>query len=137
MKTINKNFVILFLVFLGISAFRLLLNDNPHIDKIVACINAVSFLYVFYLILDSAEEHLEKLIKECNLLGDTTKKKKKRHFKKYSDCVCIILFIISVIYILFWSQPVINDIIGFFALFFSIETQYIASCIGEFFFKMR
>ena len=137
MKTINKNFVILFLVFIGISVFRLLLNDSPHIDKVVACINAVSFLYVFYLILDNAEERLEGLIKECDLFGDTTKKKKKRHFKKYSNCACIILFIISVIYILLWSNPVINDIIGFFALFFSIETQYIASGIGELFFKMR
>lgn len=136
-KTINKNFLILTIVFIGVSAIRICLNENQYINNIVAFINIASLLFVCFLILDESEKHLRKQLGACEYLGEKIKNKKKVFFKKCCNIICILLSILGVVYSLFIANSIINDIIGFLSLFLSIETEYIANCIGEIFFKIK
>lgn len=136
-KTSSKTFLILLVTFIGISAVRIIFSQNAKVDIIVAFINVVSFLYVFYLIIEEAEEELKLLLKEITYLGERIKEKKQRILKKIGGVVCILLCIMGVVYALRFSTSTINDIVGFLALFCSIEAKCISKGISVFFVKMK
>ena len=136
-KTIDKNFLILFFVFLGASAFRIFLDSNNYIDNIVAFINVISAFYVICLIIEDASNYLIELLSINKILGKETQEKKKKYFKKYANITRIFIVIFGFIYTFFFSKPFINDIIGFVALFLSIQTKYISESIGKMFYKKK
>lgn len=136
-KTIDKNFLILLVAFIAASAIRCLLDKNKYINNIVAFINTISLLYVFFIIIENAGKELISLLKNNQAFGNLTKNKKKSHFSRKSNIVQIILLIIGIIYSLFVANPIINDIVGFIALFLSIQTDYIAKSIGLFSYKIK
>lgn len=136
-KTIDKNFLILFFVFLGASAFRIFLDSNSYIDNIVAFINVISAFYVLCLIIENSSEYLVKLLNDSNFLGKDTQEQKKKHFKKYANIIRVSVLVFGSIYTFVFAKSFINDIIGFVALFLSIQTKYISESIGKLFFKKK
>lgn len=134
----NKNFLILLVAFVGASAFRVFLNESEYLDKVVAFINIASILYVLYLILEQAGEYLSLLLdKNKTIFGEKVANKKKMYYKKKANFLNLIFLFIGILYPLFFANAIINDIIGFIALFLSIETEYIANGVGNMFYKKK
>lgn len=129
-KTINKNFLILLGIFIGASALRVLLNNTPYIDIVIAFINITSLLYVFYLIVEDSLKCLNNLIEAHPNIGYKIKEKKRNHFKKFNNLICVFVLVIGVLYSLLMANSVVNDIIGTITLFMSIQSTYISECIG-------
>lgn len=130
-KTVNKNFLILLSIFIVVSFLRYLLDDNEYIDKIIASINVVSISYVFYLVLDKSNNKMKKLLRKDSLIGEETKKKKEYYFKVRFNLISLVIFVIGLTYTLIGANAIVNDIIGFFALFFSLQTKYISDVLGS------
>lgn len=136
-RTINKNFLILLGVFIGASVLRISLDKSEYINNIISFINVASLLYVFYLILENSGKQLIHLLNQDNILGEHIKGKKKLYYKSTTNWICIISLIWGIVYSLFFSNCITNDIIGTIALFLSIQADYISISIGYFFYKKR
>lgn len=136
-KTINKTFLILLGLFIGASATRIYLNNYAYINNIVAFINVASLLYVCYLIFEDAEKYFDEKQNNITYLGDSIKNKKQDIFKTSSNVMSIILMIIGVFYSLFFADSIANDIIGFIALFLSIESGYLSMSLARCFLKIK
>ena len=136
-KTLNKNFVILLFVFVSASIFRWLFDKNEYINNIIAVVNVVSFIYVRFLIIDTTKIYFCSLLDNANHLGDKVKEKKKQHFKVKTNrhSICVIIF--GIIYVLLLANAITNDIIGFAALFMSLQSDYIAELTSKMIFKKK
>lgn len=133
----DKNFLVLIGVFLIASVVRVVFDNNIYIINIIGGINILSFWYVIYLILDNVREIFYKLLKENQQIGSKIKTKKVKEFKKFYTCSGVIILIIGMVYILFWANSIVNDIIALAALFFSIETDCVSRLIATVFAKRK
>lgn len=133
----DKNFWVLVGVFIIASVVRVVFDDNTYIVNIIGGINIFSFWYVIYLILDNVRTIFYKLLKENQQIGDKIKTKKIKEFKKFYKYLDVIILIIGMVYILFWANSIVNDIIALAALFFSIETDCVSRLIATAFAKRK
>lgn len=136
-KTINKTFLILFCIFFSACALRIGLDKFIFIDKIISVLNVASFLYVFYIIFDNSGHHLVSLLNNNKAFGENIIENKKNYFKKFSNIVCVFVAIIGIVYSIFLANSIVNDIIGFTALFLSLQSDYISETLGKIFYKKK
>lgn len=136
-KPLNKNFLILLFVFISASIFRWIFDQNEYINNIIALVNVVSLIYVRFLIIDMTETHLDLLLDKVDYLGDKVKEKKIKHFIRKNNRYSICIIILGILYVLWLANAIINDIIGFAALFMSIESDYIAELNSKKIFKKK
>lgn len=134
-KHSSNNFIIIFGVFISASLIRVVLNNHNYITKIIGSVNIIALWYVLYLILEYSEKKFLERIRNFDKVGEKLKIRKKKHFKIHLNIAKGIIFMLGLIYIFFLSNPIINDIISFGALFLSIETDYIYEFIQDFYFK--
>lgn len=134
-KIYNKKFLILLVLFIGAAAIRVALDKNLYINNIVGFINIVSLLYVLFVILDYANECFLDMLNKITYLGENIKDKKRCNFKKKYKIVCGVSMIIGTVYGLIWANSIVNDIIGFIALFLSLEDDYISESIAKIFIR--
>lgn len=133
-----RNFIMLITVFIAASFFRVVLDNQKYINNVIAFINVISLLFVCYLILDLSLVRFNDLLnKSNNVFGEKVKKNKRNYFNKIYIAISIFLLVIGVFYFSIIANPIINDIISFVSLFLSIETEFIANKIGEFYFKKK
>ncbi len=133
----SKNFILLFGVLIFVAFIRVILRTNNNIDNIIAGINIVSLWFVTYLILENAENKFFKRLQENTIIGEQTKLKKSIHFKLVMKHIKIIIFIFGVLYMIFFANCIVNDILGFISLFLSIEEEYIYNFIQDRFYKKK
>lgn len=136
-KTINKTFLILFCIFFIASALRIVFDKSIFIDNIISALNVASFLYVFYMIFDNSGDYLAGLLNSNKLLGENTIEKRKNYFKKHSNRVCVFAAFTGIVYSIFLANSIVNDIIGFTALFLSLQSNYISEIVGKIFYKKK
>ena len=81
-NSINKNFLILFGMFIVASGTRFILNTNHYITNIIAAINIISLWYVTYIVIDNIENIFKTKLDNIKFIGNKVKKKKEKSFKK-------------------------------------------------------
>ena len=133
----SKNFILLFGVLIFVAFIRVILRTNNNIVNIIASIFIVSLWFVTYLILENAENKFFKRLQENTIIGEQTKLKKSIHFKLVMKHIKIIIFIFGVLYMIFFANCIVNDILGFISLFLSIEEEYIYNFIQDRFYKKK
>lgn len=136
-KNESKNFVILFGVFIVASAIRIVLNNNPYITNIIAAINIIAFWYVYYLILENAEDKFNERIANDKIIGEHTNMRKKKHFNLVLQISKWSIFLVGLIYIFIFAHAILNDIISLGALFLSIETDFAYNYVQDIFYKKK
>lgn len=136
-KTLNKNFVILLFVFISASIFRWVFDQSEYINNIIALVNVVSLIYVRFLIIDITKTDFSSLLDVANYLGDKIKEKKMQHFIRKTNRYSIYVIILGILYVFWLANAIINDIIGFAALFMSIQSDYIAELNSKMIFKKK
>lgn len=95
----NNNFIIVLGVFIVASAIRIVLNSNLYIVNIIGAVNIIAFWYVWYLILEYAENEFNQRVNDSTYIGDQIKIKKKKYFKNRLKLSKIIVFILGLLYI--------------------------------------
>ncbi len=136
-KILDGKGLILFLVVIVASFVRVIFDANEYINNIIATINVVSILYVYYAIVDLAEEHFKLKIKKVEYIGVVIQNKKIGLFKRCINIIWLVLIVVGALYIMFLANAIINDIISLFALFLSIETNLLSDEISDYFCNMR
>jgi hypothetical protein len=138
MKTNNNgHFILLLGVFIFAAFIRTILNSSKNIVSVIASINIVSLWFVIYLILENAQNKFYIRLKNNTVLGRQTKIKKNNYFKKAIKWIEIVIFILGISYVIFFANSIINDIIGSFSLFLSIEEEYIYNLVQDIFYKKK
>lgn len=132
MKNKNNFFIILGL-FIVASIARIVFDSNQYVLHIIATINIISLWYVLYLIIEGSDNLFKSLLKNNNVVGDNIKIKKRILFKRIVQYIRILILILGLIYIIFFANSIINDILGLFALFLSIETEHLCDFIANHF----
>ena len=92
---------------------------------------------MIYLILENAQNKFYIRLKNNTVLGRQTKIKKNNYFKKVIKWIEIVIFILGISYVIFFANSIINDIIGSFSLFLSIEEEYIYNLVQDIFYKKK
>ena len=119
----NKSFLLLLGVLIFAAFIRITLNENIHIDNIIASINIISLWFVIYLILEDAENKFLNKLQENTKIGEQIKRKKQKYFKTIMRWTKFIIFIFGILYMIIFANCIVNDIIGFVSLFLSIEEE--------------
>ena len=133
----NKSFLLLLGVLIFAAFIRITLNENIHIDNIIASINIISLWFVIYLILEDAENKFLNKLQENTKIGEQIKRKKQKYFKTIMRWTKFIIFIFGILYMIIFANCIVNDIIGFVSLFLSIEEEYIYNFIQDIFYKKK
>ena len=136
-KPLNKNFLILLFVFISASIFRWIFDKSEYINNIIALVNVVSLIYVRFLIIDITKTDFNLLLDNADYLGDKIKERKMQHFIRKTNLYSIYIIILGIFYVLLLANAIINDIIGFAALFMSIQCDYIAELSSKRIFKKK
>lgn len=136
-STYNKNFILLFCIYIVACFVRIFFNKSLYIINIVSLINMISFDFIIFSICDTVEKELIDLLKSQKFVGPKLKTKKFNYFKNIINFICITLAIVTVIYAFCFANNIVNDVIGLTALFCSIETEYICESIVKFFYKIK
>lgn len=133
----SKSFILLLGVLVFAAFIRVILNEDVHIDNIIAFINIISLWFVIYLILENAENKFLNKLQENIKIGEQIKRKKKKYFKTVMRWTKFIIFIFGILYMIIFANCIVNDIIGFASLFLSIEEEYIYNFIQDIFYKKK
>lgn len=136
-KTLNNNFIILLFVFIAASIFRCVFDQSEYINNIIALVNVVSLIYVRFLIIDITKKDFNSLLDDADYLGDKVKDNKRQHFRRRTNRFSIYIIILGLLYVFGLSNAIMNDIIGFAALFMSIQSDYIAELSSQRVFKKK
>jgi len=133
----SNNFIVILGLFIFACVIRVVLNNHNYIINIIGAVNIIAFWYVLYLILDNSKNKFMERIHKLDIIGDITKTKKKKHFIFRLNIAKIIVFILGLVYIFFFANSIVNDIISLAALFLSIETDYVYNVIQDYYFKKK
>ncbi len=136
-NSINKNFLILFGMFIVASGTRFILNTNHYITNIIAAINIISLWYVTYIVIDNIENIFKTKLDNIKFIGNKVKKKKEKSFKYIFNAISVFLLIIGLVYIFVFANSIANDIIALWALFLSIETECICTFVSTIFINRK
>lgn len=136
-KILDGKGLILLIVVIAASFVRVVFDDNVYINNIIATINVVSVLYVYYAITVLSEKQFKLKVKETEFIGVMIQNKKIRLFNNFINIIWVVLILVGTLYIIFIADARINDIISLFALFLSIETNLLSDEISDYFSNIR
>ena len=107
-------------------AFRILIDNNQQLVLVISLINLAALLMVVLSITDKIKAKISNKIIQSGVPQDIIKREKKQVCRSVDCYTYIPLSIAYIIYLVYFSSELGNDIISIFALGLSLSDTFIS-----------
>ena len=125
----KNNFPVFGILTLLLLLFRIILNKNAQLVYVVSVINLIALLIVVFSISKSIKAGVSTTIHNSGVPQEIIDREIKETFHKLDLLIYLPLAIIVLLYLVFLSSQLGNDIIAIVALGLSVSDSYIADIV--------